>query len=863
MKRRSEYARFSCFFAVSLIVVMIGLTVVQNAFSWGVMPPSTTHQHILRGAYNLLAADPAFDARTFPSLEAILAHEGVNWVNIDFTGEGMSGLDVSKIEGPGPDSKGNSPFSWHYYNPSKDEGSAPVAVNRFYRYLAEGMATSKKEALPKSAAWSAHFLADMYCIYHVNGVSRATAEAIYKEQLGGLTNTEIVTLGDDIKGSVKLSYLTPIKGYSNNFHTELIRFLKTGEDWFDPWYFNGNTETMMSNMSSHIAWESTVNPAAYDLQGFAPGWENGPRSFDTSLNTRSDRATKLAKAAAALTSSQLEYWFDKPQPAVNEAVRGVYTLWRSSFSALTPAIKIKEEVDILVVTGKVTNRGGAVLENVEARLKIDGCQPETEIKIQILGGLPAGALKETGEWRVKKGEGQCRLILEAIADSPVPDMQYATVQTIVAPALVIKPDKATLTKGTEMLFKAFYQGNEMKDVIWSVKQGSVGGSIAANGLYKPPEGGGTFTILARGKTDPKLSAEATVVIPGIFLETTITIGEPKALLPFTVKVTNPPEQPVFRWDFGDGTVIDKTDQKTMTHAYAKGEYRITVTMTDGETGTMIDKATGSVKIEKDETAANIARLYCYDNKTRIEREYGYYKKDGREILHGKYMSYHCSNGQLAFRGQYRDDQPVGLGEGFDEDGKPNNITDNEAKTVVRYDYYGTRQLKSVVRTKDGKKHGLQEDYYPSGRKMNETGYEADQQSGKYAAWWENGNQASTGFYKLIRQPEGYYNSVKHGTFKEYQENGILQREENYVDGNPNGIFRRYYKNGKLTEEGEYKTENNRSNKTGVWRYYYESGAKKRQEVGGKYPQSYGVITYEGEIEWDEKGNVTLNRGVYK
>ncbi|PKN06559.1 MAG: hypothetical protein CVU72_03855 [Deltaproteobacteria bacterium HGW-Deltaproteobacteria-7] len=549
--------------------------------------------------------------------------------------------------------------------------------------------------------------------------------------------------------------------------------------------------------------------------------------------------------------------------AFDMLLRGVYTLWRSSFSALKPELNVKEESGILIVTGKVTNRGSAEMKNVEIRLKADGCQPEKELKNQRFDALIAGSAKETDEWRIKKGEGECRFTLEAIADSPIPDLQYAAVQTVDAPSLMIKPGKATLTKGTQLPFKALYQGREISDVVWSVKQGSTGGSIAADGLYKPPEGGGTFTILARGKTDPKLSAEAVVVIPGIFLETTITIGEPNALLPFTVKVTHPPDQPVFRWDFGDGAVIEKTDQKTVTHAYAKGDYQITVTMTDAKTGAVIDKATGSVKIEKDDKAANVSRQYCYNNKTRIEREYGYYKKDGKEMLHGKYMTYHCSNGQLAFRGQYRDDQPVGLAESFDEDGKPTNITDNEAKTVVRYDYYDSRQLKSVVRTRDGKKHGLQESYYPSGRKMNENGYEADQQSGKYAAWWENGNQASTGFYKLIRHPEGYYNSVKHGTFKEYQENGALQREETYMDGNPSGIFRRYYKNGKLLEEGEYKTENNRANKTGVWRYYYESGPKKRQEVGGKYPQSYGVITYEGEIEWDEKGNVTFKRGVYK
>jgi hypothetical protein len=76
-----------------------GLPAAAPAFSYGVLIPAQTHQHILTEAYSLLSADPAFDPAKFPKLEEILANEGVNWKNIDYTGSGMGVMpDISLID---------------------------------------------------------------------------------------------------------------------------------------------------------------------------------------------------------------------------------------------------------------------------------------------------------------------------------------------------------------------------------------------------------------------------------------------------------------------------------------------------------------------------------------------------------------------------------------------------------------------------------------------------------------------------------------------------------------------------------------------------------------------------------------------
>jgi antitoxin component YwqK of YwqJK toxin-antitoxin module len=129
-------------------------------------------------------------------------------------------------------------------------------------------------------------------------------------------------------------------------------------------------------------------------------------------------------------------------------------------------------------------------------------------------------------------------------------------------------------------------------------------------------------------------------------------------------------------------------------------------------------------------------------------------------------------------------------------------------------------------------------------------------------WLENGNLKWEENYALVRGTDGYPRSVKNGVYKNYFDNGKLQFEGNYVKNEKTGMHKAYDENGKLSEEGEYQA----GKQVGVWKYYYETGAKKREESGRKYNTdntgSY-IVQFDGEITWDEKGNVTMKRGIYK
>ena len=424
---------------VTLIAFMPAL-----AYSWGSLAPAKTHQYICQEAYKKLSADPAFDPKKFPTVEEILNNEGVTWVRYQWTGAGYIGLgvDYGVLNGNGPDSKGSSKFSEHYYNPkigSDNKGGAPAAVAKYYKYLAEGGSTGKKEPLPKAAAWGAHFLADMFCPYHINGADRATTKAIYDAE--NVKHAGTIDLGDDVKGIVKLGYLQPVKFISDNFNTEVARFLnKSEEDWFDPWYYNGDTEYAMSETSSHIAWEVTINPAGDIPSGYNTDWKNAPaQNFAVPWTAQSEQAKLFAIAAATETSEKIDVYFDKPEPAVNKAIQAVATLWRASITAIYPTIEYTQPAEYILVKGKIVNRGNVNLTDTEIKLTASGCSLASWNDSQKLGTIPAGGNKMTDEIKVHPGNLSCHLKLQVTAVSAMPDLQYAQTETTVTPKAKEKP----------------------------------------------------------------------------------------------------------------------------------------------------------------------------------------------------------------------------------------------------------------------------------------------------------------------------------------------------------------------------------------------------------------------------------------
>jgi hypothetical protein len=424
-----------------LLLVALILLHASPSFPWGSLYPGETHQYIIKTAYDRLKADPAFAPNLFPTFSVIKGHEGVEW-----TANGLFGV--------GPDGKGMSAYSDHYYNPVTGEGNGPNAAAKYYAYLVKENVARRvtTEAGGKSAAWSAHYLADMFVPYHVIGTSRRNAERIWNEQSAKHPGT--INLGYSVIGSYKLSYATPFKGGDRNFNTELSRFITKTDpaeaDWFDAWYYNGNTEAMMINTSSHVAWEAAPNYSALSpgtiigdyhrragqgLPGYAPHWQNAAPTFTNPWDGQARQVRTIAILSATETRKQLESYFDDPTPALAKTIQLVYSMWRSSFSGLRPALAYQPDgPNRYQVTATIANRANAAAQAVQARLTTQDCTVAGETTKTVAGSLPAGGTASSTAWHVKTTGKQCRMNLEVIGSYPIPDLQYASVERSFSPA---------------------------------------------------------------------------------------------------------------------------------------------------------------------------------------------------------------------------------------------------------------------------------------------------------------------------------------------------------------------------------------------------------------------------------------------
>lgn len=423
-----------------------------------------THQYILKEAYARLQKDPAFkvNREAFPSLEQILSNEGVS-------------LDLStlKLTGPGPDGDGNTYFSNHYYNPDladnppapgKTPGYAPDLVASNFACLADPTQQVLKE---KYAAWGAHFLADLFVPFHVVG-----NYYLYINRLNP-------ALGVKTTGIVRTMGYKCLLEHGPDFSTEINLFeeSRTSDekvDWFDPWYYNGNSvdinDPALANLpilaelnksqavimgpstktSSHVLWESRILlDANYNLSGLGLDWINPEPTTDTPWARQAEQARLFARSAARMTRDDAGDLLAHPGVAVKYAIANVYQLWRASITGLRlkldhepfhdpkdPAYNNSYRFSVTPV-----NHAGSAVTNVRITATVlngDLVGKDLFPADQTLKSLPAngaaGSEMNVLFWYVRPANNNCRVVFEITGRyDATPDLQYFMAQQPLAP----------------------------------------------------------------------------------------------------------------------------------------------------------------------------------------------------------------------------------------------------------------------------------------------------------------------------------------------------------------------------------------------------------------------------------------------
>ena len=126
----------------------------------------------------------------------------------------------------------------------------------------------------------------------------------------------------------------------------------------------------------------------------------------------------------------------------------------------------------------------------------------------IQEGPPAGSIDQTGLYKAPTGVLAAHVVAISVADPS--KSSSAVVTTNAVSVSVLKT--AAVPRGRQRQFSAFVGGTVIKDVIWTIDEGTAGGAISSDGVYTAPLSGGLFHVTARSVTDPSKAATTAVSV---------------------------------------------------------------------------------------------------------------------------------------------------------------------------------------------------------------------------------------------------------------------------------------------------------------------------------------------------------------
>jgi len=125
-------------------------------------------------------------------------------------------------------------------------------------------------------------------------------------------------------------------------------------------------------------------------------------------------------------------------------------------------------------------------------------------------------------------------------------------------------------------------------------------------------------------------------------------------------------------------------------------------------------------------------------------------------------------------------------------------------------YWENGNIKSEIKYKNGKIHGLAIWYYEEGKKYYEANYVDEKLEGSLTKWYLNG---------LIQSREHYANDMLNGKSVFFNIRGRKTEEVTFVNDTMQGDYRAWYEDRKMRMEGQYKD----GMMTGKWFYWDQMG----------------------------------------
>lgn len=462
---------------IQIIILILGLQILfigpisLDLYSWGsfrgvarYIRVTDTHQDIIKAAFSMLSRDPAITKTRFPlfgDFSVITAEDILQYEGVDLGGDNWNWL--YKTVGPGPDADGSTPYSWHWCNPVTYSGYAPrAAADHYMDFAMAALRTNfSRERALKGMAWSAHFVADMFVPFHVNGVPVFDANPepgpgpfiMNPDESGPLflcnSTSSLLPPSSYYDTNPYIGY-----GLENDFSNAYTNFKEARADaqpmdngvspldWFDPWYWNGPTSAVVQ--SSHVSFEARAhsewlltgginNPAFAGPGRYDRLWENGLPDYTfsgTATATQAEQVWRFARRVAFRTKENTQQLFMSPSEGIIQSAFAVYTLWRSAWSALQPVIKVTPDPAApgkVIISTLVSNYAQEACQNVWIRLTVmDGSAIAYQGKMPLTVNLP-GTQSAWVDWSFQGEQNKSYIFFMEVVGAYMvtPDLQYA------------------------------------------------------------------------------------------------------------------------------------------------------------------------------------------------------------------------------------------------------------------------------------------------------------------------------------------------------------------------------------------------------------------------------------------------------
>jgi len=212
------------------------------------------------------------------------------------------------------------------------------------------------------------------------------------------------------------------------------------------------------------------------------------------------------------------------------------------------------------------------------------------------------------------------------------------------------------------------------------------------------------------------------------------------------------------------------------------------------------------------------------------------KTDAKGKKQGEWMKTH-PNGNIRYKGQFKDDKPYGTFNYYYENGKPSVVMNYDGDIARTIAFYEEGKLKARGNYKNQQKDSIWTYYSLAEFKISEELYVNGKKQGKVTNFFQDGK---------VAEEKEFVNDFEDGEWIQYYEDGKIRMKSTYIQGSLEGKTYYYDRGGKKMIEGNFYHDV----RHGAWMFFDEQGEITKKEIylNGNLQGEPNLIKEEDELK---------------